>query len=268
MRETLTCAAQLRLPASIDNATRTLIVEQTIVELGLTDSANTIVGGAGRKGISGGEKRRLSIGCVLVSFPSVLVLDEPTTGLDSFTAFQLLSTLSRLAKRGRTVILSLHQPRSDAYPLFDRLVLLTRGRVAYAGKTSEVLPHFAALGYAPETDTNPLDFMIDISSVDYRDDDAEIASKARVDKLLASWKEKDADAAVKMPITPAEQDGTGTSPTQTMSGERPNVFKQFLVLFPRSVKNAVRAYPELLGHIFTAIILGIVMVSCSSRVLT
>lgn len=71
----------LRLPSSIDNRTRTLIVEQTIQELGLADAADTLVGGAGRKGISGGERRRVSIGCVLVSFPSVLVLDEVTTGL-------------------------------------------------------------------------------------------------------------------------------------------------------------------------------------------
>lgn len=81
MRETLTYAAKLRLPSSINPETRSLIVEQTIQELGLSEAADTVVGGAGRKGISGGEKRRLSIGCVLVSFPSVLVLDEVTTGL-------------------------------------------------------------------------------------------------------------------------------------------------------------------------------------------
>jgi ABC-type multidrug transport system ATPase subunit len=69
----------------VDNETRQLIVEQTIQELGLAEAANTIIGGAGRKGISGGEKRRTSIGCVLVSFPSVLVLDEVTTGLGKAT---------------------------------------------------------------------------------------------------------------------------------------------------------------------------------------
>lgn len=81
VRETLSYAAKLRLPTSVDSKTRELIVEQTIQELGLAEAANTIVGGAGRKGISGGEKRRVSIGCVLVSFPSVLILDEVTTGL-------------------------------------------------------------------------------------------------------------------------------------------------------------------------------------------
>ena len=65
----------------MESNTRDLIVEQTIQELGLSEVADVVVGGIDRKGVSGGEKRRLSIGCVLVSLPSVLVLDEVTTGL-------------------------------------------------------------------------------------------------------------------------------------------------------------------------------------------
>lgn len=117
VRETLSFAAALRLPKTVSAATRNAIVEQTMFELGLTDAADVVVGGPFRKGISGGEKRRLSIGCTLVQMPSVLVLDEPTTGLDSFTAFQILETLKKLAQRGRTVIVTLHGPRSDAFPL-------------------------------------------------------------------------------------------------------------------------------------------------------
>lgn len=120
VRETLNFAAALRLPKSVSAATRTAIVEQTITELGLADAADVVVGGPFRKGISGGEKRRLTIGCTLVQMPSVLVLDEPTTGLDSFTAFQILETLKKLARRGRTVIVTLHGPRSDAFPLVRR----------------------------------------------------------------------------------------------------------------------------------------------------
>jgi ABC-type multidrug transport system ATPase subunit len=86
VRETLDAAAALRLSASVDARTRAAIVTQTLQELGLTDAANICVGDAERKGISGGERRRLSIGCVLVSFPSVLVLDEVTTGLGASLA--------------------------------------------------------------------------------------------------------------------------------------------------------------------------------------
>jgi ABC-type multidrug transport system ATPase subunit len=87
VRETLDAAAALRLPTSVDARTRTAIVAQTLQELGLSDAADMRVGNAERKGISGGERRRLSIGCVLVSFPSVLVLDEVTTGLGALLFF-------------------------------------------------------------------------------------------------------------------------------------------------------------------------------------
>lgn len=87
VRETLTYAASLRLPASVNRQTRRTVVIQTMEELGLTDVADTVIGGFGglRKGISGGERRRVSIACILVALPSVIVLDEPTSGLDAFT---------------------------------------------------------------------------------------------------------------------------------------------------------------------------------------
>lgn len=154
--ETLSYAAALRLPASVSAQTRRQIVDQTIQELGLSHARDTIVGGIARKGLSGGEKRRLSIGCILVTLPSVLVLDEPTTGLDSFTSHQLLETLSRLAKRGRTIILSLHQPRSDSFPLFDKLVLLSRGDIIYSGLGTRCLSYLEELGYPHPENTNPL----------------------------------------------------------------------------------------------------------------
>lgn len=176
VRETLNFAAALRLPRSVSENERRAIVDQTIEELGLRDAADTIVGGALRKGISGGERRRLSIGCVLVTLPSVLLLDEPTSGenpspqdlssprvlltlvsgLDAFTAHLLLETLSRLAKRNRTIIISLHAPRSDAFSLLDRLILLSKGDVVYSGKTADSLEWFHERGWDVEKGTNPL----------------------------------------------------------------------------------------------------------------
>jgi ABC-type multidrug transport system ATPase subunit len=156
VRETLTYAARLRLPPTLAREAVSLIVEQTLDELGMRDSADTVVGGPLRKGISGGERRRLSIGCVRVTLPSVLILDEPTSGLDAFTSFLLLQTLSTLARRGRTVVVSIHAPRSDAFGLFDRICLLARGRVVYSGPRARCLPWFAGLGYDLEDNVNPL----------------------------------------------------------------------------------------------------------------
>ncbi|KAG8848451.1 hypothetical protein FRB96_001237 [Tulasnella sp. 330] len=193
VRETLMFAAALRLPQSVSKETRELIVNHTIEELGLRDAANTIIGGVLRKGISGGERRRLSIGCALVSLPSVLVADEPTTGLDAYTAYSILLTLSRLAHRqsgSLTVICTLHQPRSATFPLFDRILLLSKGRVVYSGPQATCLPWFQNVddAFAPGRGTNPMDWLIDISTVDPRPE-MEDESRERVERLVDAWKD-------------------------------------------------------------------------------
>ncbi|KAG9003035.1 hypothetical protein FRB93_011322 [Tulasnella sp. JGI-2019a] len=191
VRETLRFSAALRLPKSVSKETRDLIVNHTIEELGLREAADTIIGGALRKGISGGERRRLSIGCALVSLPSVLVADEPTTGLDAFTAYSILLTLSRLAHwrfGSLTVICTLHQPRSATFTLFDRILLLSRGRVVYSGAQTACLPWFQNVddAFAPGRGTNPMDWLIDISTVDHRPE-KEDESRRRVTRLIEAW---------------------------------------------------------------------------------
>ena len=279
VRETLSFSAALRLPRSVPAETRDQIVEQTITELGLADAADVIVGGAGRKGISGGEKRRLSIGCVLVTLPSVLVLDEPTSGLDSFTAYHLLGTLSRLAKKGRCVVLSIHQPRSDAYPLFDKITLLSQGSVVYSGLRTDLLPHFSSLGHSPPKRTNPLDWVIDISSVDNRDDEAELESKERVGKLVMAWREYEArngqsqiwdrdgpssSTSSTPPLNTAKQDEekgiqrissrtTGRMQFEGKDTKRANALQQTLLLTKRNLLNASRNYGQNLGLFLQAV---------------
>jgi ABC-type multidrug transport system ATPase subunit len=83
------------------------------------------------KGVSGGERKRASIGVELITNPSLIFLDEPTTGLDSFTALQVMQTLKELAQGGRTIITTIHQPNSDIYAMFDRLMLLAQGKIVY-----------------------------------------------------------------------------------------------------------------------------------------
>ncbi|GAA6063063.1 hypothetical protein JCM10212_003008 [Sporobolomyces blumeae] len=287
VRETLTFSAALRLPRSVSSETRSKIVEQTIMELGLSDAADVVVGGPGRKGISGGEKRRLSIGCVLVTLPSVLVLDEPTSGLDSFTAYHLLGTLSRLAKRGRSVVLSIHAPRSDAFAIFDKITLLSQGSVIYSGLRRDMLPHFASLGYEPPKRTNPLDFVIDVSSVDNRDDEAEVVSKERVGKLVRAWKERGAGRGRKdvlerpQPSPSTSSSGSGGVSSDPSSSDlekgiqrissrssghlrhdgkdekRANAIQQTLLLTRRNWTNASRNYGQTLGFFLQAVVIGI-----------
>ena len=104
---------------------------------------NTLVGGPTIKGISGGEKKRTSIAFELMSDPQVVVLDEPTSGLDSLTSFIIVDHLRRLAhKRGRTVLMTIHQPNSDIFNQFDRLILMAEGRMVYQGPAAQVLDYF------------------------------------------------------------------------------------------------------------------------------
>lgn len=117
VRETLQYSAELRLPSGTTAEERGRVVEEIILQLGLKECAETPIGDSIHKGCSGGEKRRVSIGVQLLSNPSVLFLDEPTTGLDATSAFQLVRTLKNLAKRGRTIITTLHQPRSESKQL-------------------------------------------------------------------------------------------------------------------------------------------------------
>ena len=90
-------------------------------------------------------------------FPDILLLDEPTTGLDSFTARHLVSSLQSLARQGKIIVMSLHQPRSDIVKLLDQSVIMSQGHVAYFGPTNEMVPYFTELGYPCPTYANPLD---------------------------------------------------------------------------------------------------------------
>lgn len=119
VRETLQYSADLRLPPPTTSEERKKVVEEAILELGLKECADTRIGNNIHKGCSGGEKRRTSIGVQLLSNPSVLFLDEPTTGLDATSAFQLVRTLKSLVGKGRTIVTTIHQPRSEIWGLFD-----------------------------------------------------------------------------------------------------------------------------------------------------
>lgn len=133
-RETLYFQAQLRLPRSWTKDEKKGRAEEVLGMLGLRHCADTVVGNETLKGLSGGEKRRLSIGVQILTDPSVLVIDEPTSGLDAFTAHHIMISLKSMADSGRTIICSIHQPRSDIFPIFDNLMILTNGgRVAYSG---------------------------------------------------------------------------------------------------------------------------------------
>uniref|UniRef100_A0A674PCM7 ATP-binding cassette, sub-family G (WHITE), member 2a n=1 Tax=Takifugu rubripes TaxID=31033 RepID=A0A674PCM7_TAKRU len=166
VRENLNFSAALRLPTYVTQKEKQQKVNKLIEELGLGRVADSRVGTQLIRGISGGERKRTNIGMELIIDPSVLFLDEPTTGLDASTANSVLLLLKRMAKNGRTIILSIHQPRYSIYRLFDSLTLLVNGKQVYHGPAQRALAYFSDIGYTCETHNNPADFFLDIINGD------------------------------------------------------------------------------------------------------
>ncbi|XP_007571856.1 broad substrate specificity ATP-binding cassette transporter ABCG2 isoform X1 [Poecilia formosa] len=203
VRQNFAFSAALRLPSSISQKEKEQKVEKLIQELGLGRVANSKVGTQLIRGISGGERKRTNIGMELIIDPPVLFLDEPTTGLDASTANSVLLLLKRMANHGRTIILSIHQPRYSIYRLFDSLTLLVNGKQVYHGPAQRALEYFSEIGYHCEAHNNPADFFLDVingdstavtlSSLEEDDSqqDAESMSKSRKgieDKLVEEYR--------------------------------------------------------------------------------
>lgn len=137
--ETIRYSAQLRLPTNTTKAELHDIVETTIMEMGLQDCAYNLIGNWHLRGISGGEKKRLSIALEILIQPNLLFLDEPTTGLDGASAFFVTKVLRNIAFSGKTVVSSIHQPSSEVFALFDDLFLLSGGETVYFGEANGAL---------------------------------------------------------------------------------------------------------------------------------
>ncbi|XP_048475874.1 broad substrate specificity ATP-binding cassette transporter ABCG2 isoform X2 [Rhincodon typus] len=166
VRENLQFSAALRLPKSICNAEKNNRIDQVINELGLMKVADSKVGTPFTRGVSGGERKRTNIGMELIIDPSVLFLDEPTTGLDAGTALTVLLLLQRMSRKGKTIIFSIHQPRYSIFKLFGSLTLLANGRLVYHGPSAEALDYFSGIGYTCEPFNNPADFFLDVINGD------------------------------------------------------------------------------------------------------
>ncbi|XP_028273746.1 ATP-binding cassette sub-family G member 2-like [Parambassis ranga] len=167
VRENLRFSAALRLPSSVPQSEKEARVNHLIKELGLTKVADSKVGTQMTRGISGGERKRTNIGMELIIDPAVLFLDEPTTGLDASMANSVLLLLKRMASHGRTIIMSIHQPRYSIYRLFDTLTLLVSGKMVYHGPAPNALDYFANIGYPCEPHNNPADFFLDVINGDF-----------------------------------------------------------------------------------------------------
>jgi ABC-type multidrug transport system ATPase subunit len=134
--ETLTFSAELRLSSDIPLSEKKQLVDKLIMQLGLNNCKNTFIGDPEARGISGGERKRVSVGIELITDPKILFLDEPTSGLDSFNALNIVQTLKQLAiSENKLMLMTIHQPRTDILEQFDKIILLSAGKLVWYGKT-------------------------------------------------------------------------------------------------------------------------------------
>lgn len=161
-REALSFSVALRL--GVDESERASLVDKMLCDLNLSDCADTFIGSALVKGVSGGERKRTSVGVELIIKPRLLFLDEPTSGLDSESALSCVKLLGLVASKGATVLTTIHQPSSKIFSMFNSLVLMSSGRVLQQGQIDAVMNAFETAGFAIPQHHNPADFIMDVAT--------------------------------------------------------------------------------------------------------
>ncbi|KAK9471520.1 uncharacterized protein V1510DRAFT_426777 [Dipodascopsis tothii] len=286
--ETILNSALLRLPRTMSKAAKKLRVIETMNELGIMAIRDQLIGSEGHRGISGGEKRRVAIACELVTSPSILLLDEPTSGLDSFNAFNVVECLISLARNyKRTIIFTIHQPRSNIVSLFDQLLLLAQGRVVYSGAFEKCQSYFSSIGCQCPSGFNIADFLIDLTmnasktqlvqpaeSVDHESVDGEgerllpqtpnAASttnesfRTDLDLLFSQYSASYIAADIKEEIERAIESSDDEHDPSTSFGNYQKISKlsEFFILSNRTFKNLYRNPMLLYTHYVIAIFLA------------
>ncbi|KAI4304802.1 hypothetical protein MLD38_040269 [Melastoma candidum] len=203
VKETLTYAADFRL-RRMNRKEKDNRVECLMGELGLVHVANTYVGDEENRGISGGERRRVSIGVDVINDPPILLLDEPTSGLDSKSALQVIKLLASMAKaKRRTIIVSIHQPSYRILEYIPTILILYHGSVVHNGSIEALEETINSLGFRIPTQLNPLEFAMEILKelqIAYKKDQDEDRQNLPYSSYV-SWPEVEATEQTKKPFT-------------------------------------------------------------------
>ncbi|CAE8621696.1 unnamed protein product [Polarella glacialis] len=231
-RECLTFSAYLRLSRDISDEQRAEFVENLLATLHLESCAGTIVGSALVKGISGGEKKRTSVGVELITNPQMLFLDEPLSGLDSYAAYTLIEGLQQLAETGVPVLCTVHQPSSEIFAMFDDIVILHAGEVAYHGPANDLAKHFEQLGFPCPANFNPGDHVMFLMQ-------KEPAEKIK--QVKGSWVSSKhyREMCSKLQLLNDSRD-LGAQTTENRTVEKPGFWRQLSVLTAREVRGTLR----------------------------
>ncbi|KAF9211925.1 hypothetical protein BGZ59_007441 [Podila verticillata] len=264
------------------------LVELVLLELGLKDCANTRVGdpgggeqgSGGIRGISGGERRRVSAAIQLLTNPKILLCDEVTSGLDAFSSYEVMKSLTKLAiSSQKTIVISAHQPRSEIFKLLSesdgQMVLLSRGDVVYSGPVHSALPWLESVGVGScPTGVNPFDYFLDLSMIDFASEAMEKATAVRRDRLVRAWADREryrphfrslTDVTISTSSSESSKN-MGAKPSFTAlavdiipEASGPSLWSQIRVLTSRGWRNQCRDSIVIWGSIGECILIGLVM---------
>jgi ABC-type multidrug transport system ATPase subunit/ABC-type multidrug transport system permease subunit len=226
-REAIRFSARMRLPVDRTDEEIDEMTNRMVKELGLEKAADTVIGGALLKGISGGERKRTAVGVELVVQPTLIFLDEPTTGLDSYSAIAVVQILKRVATSGSAVALTIHQPASEIVQLLDELILLRLGSVLYQGPVADIPRVFENAGLPLPSRYNPADWML------------HVAQTITTDKLAEGLYPKDIREFPPLP-PPSRSGSTGTGEGR---GKKVSQLSQIAALTKRELINLYR-FPD------------------------
>ncbi|KAL2476880.1 ABC transporter G family member 11 [Forsythia ovata] len=242
VREAVYYSAQLQLPITMLQTEKKEIAERSIREMGLQDSIDTTIGGLGSKGLSSGQKRRVSICIELLRHPKLLFLDEPTSGLDSAASYFVMKRIVKLSREhGMTIIASIHQPISEVFELLHNLCLLSEGKTIYFGPSYAANEFFAMNGYTCPALQNPADHYLRMINNDF-DEDIELGSGRKmttqevISLLVRSYRSSEIFKETERRVAEFHRLEGG----QSEKGNQANFLTQCLVLTERSFINMYR----------------------------
>uniref|UniRef100_A0A6A7G0X1 Protein white n=1 Tax=Hirondellea gigas TaxID=1518452 RepID=A0A6A7G0X1_9CRUS len=263
VKEQLIFQARLRMDRQIPQSERMKRVQQVMLELSLVRCQNTLIGVTGRiKGISGGETKRLAFACEMLTNPPLMFCDEPTSGLDSFMAQTMVEAMQKMAQQGRTIICTIHQPSSEVFALFDRVLLMAEGRVAFLGLTTDAIDFFARSDQICPSNYNPADFFIMTLAVHpEHEEDSRSYIQSLCDKYDAGvgkgvYRQAEQNAKCGRTASVFDDYKENSSPYKASWGS------QFLAVFVRSglqiIREPLQLRIKLMQTTMTALLLGLI----------
>lgn len=243
VRETLEFSARLASGSSLPKSERRMRIDNLLDSFGLTNQSDTLIGTPIRKGISGGQKRRVGVASQLITSPKLLFLDEPTSGLDSAASFEVVSYLRQVAKRNNLIVIcSIHQPSTSTFNLFDKLLLLSAGKTHYFGPVDGVTAHYESIGVQIPLHVNPAEFLLELINVDFAQD--KTAAGERLTDMQTGWQASQQAKDVRRAIVDVEQSGD-TLNLEEAVGKKPGMPSITLTLLHRSF---VKSYRDVVAY--------------------